>query len=144
MIGNHVYPQGYRGFESRPLRCDSLMNLSAYEFFLSAGDPPGCAPARHILVLVITVDKWITSSLDDVLVFLDFGTCPWDPILDAAMSRRPRSAPRGLVGVDADDRRAVRRARNKDARTKRILAGGGAPITPESVKLNRKATAVDK
>jgi hypothetical protein len=37
---------------------------------LSAGDPPGCAPARHILVLVITVDKWITSSLDDVLVFL--------------------------------------------------------------------------
>jgi hypothetical protein len=39
---------------------------------LSAGDPPGCAPARHILVLVITVDKWITSSLKtpDLLVFL--------------------------------------------------------------------------
>ena len=41
---------------------------------LSAGDPPGCAPARHILVLVITVDKWITSNLDDVLVFRNLST----------------------------------------------------------------------
>jgi hypothetical protein len=32
----------------------------------------------------------------------------------------------------------------KTPATKRILAGGGAPITPDSVKLNRKATAVDK
>jgi hypothetical protein len=31
---------------------------------LPAGHPPGCAPARHILGLVIAVDKWITSRLD--------------------------------------------------------------------------------
>ena len=40
---------------------------------LPAGHPPGCAPARHILGLVIAVDKWITSRLDtrpEVLVFV--------------------------------------------------------------------------
>ena len=37
----------------------------------------------------------------------------------------------------------VRRARDKDARSKLSLAGAG-PITPESVKLNREATAVDR
>src|SRR5262245_42117453 len=32
--------------------------------------------------------------------------------------------------MDADDQRAVRRARDKDARSKRILAGAGPPSRP--------------
>lgn len=61
---------------------------------LSAGDPPGCAPARHILVLVMTVDKWITSSLEtpDVLVFLASARAPSTPG-EGGQGRRPSVMP---------------------------------------------------
>jgi hypothetical protein len=47
------------------------------------------------------------------------------------------------AGVDADDQRAVRRARATDARRTRIFAGGRAHHA-ESITLNREATAVDR
>src|SRR5690349_13601230 len=42
MIGNHVYPQGYRGFESRPLR-SSVRSTANDLCSLSLGEGVTCA-----------------------------------------------------------------------------------------------------